>query len=373
MGDFLIEFQNQRRRKKDVWEDVAREFQKYGNTWTAEDCRKKWSNMIRTFKGIEEQRQDPTSKAKRVKWPFYDSMFDLLNQSGADSFPESTSVVQLLKNGASPSPGPSSGGCYGRKISNGLSVPNVSVHPPLHSPLLDQQTLLNLNHETDVLGIGVPEAGGTDIHTTDLLFADEPTLRYTRPEPQPTPMSTSTATATYCKPKPELEVRPKKKPVKKKLGKFASKSNDDSADGILSKFMEETKKHNEQILEKLTVFHSNTITLMQERNELLKEIRDDLRESNQTLESSVEDTEIEDQGADTDTLTLHMGPAFSTATSQPGANIVSHNLNSSVAVSASTTASALPTFQLVDDGTLLSSLEGTQEVKTVLANLGQFS
>ena len=96
MKEFLYEFGNPKRRKKDVWVDVSKKMQLTDSllVWTSEDCRKKWSNMIRTFKTIEEQRaRDSNNGNKKVKWPFYEQMLELLSLEGADCFPEAASVL----------------------------------------------------------------------------------------------------------------------------------------------------------------------------------------------------------------------------------------------------------------------------------------
>ncbi|CAG7826081.1 unnamed protein product [Allacma fusca] len=98
MREFLYEFKNQKRRKKEVWIDVTKKLQLNDSIWTPEDCRKKWSNMIRTFKTIEEQRRDGTAgSSKRIKWPFHDRMMELLLCEGAESLPEAAGVCAFMR------------------------------------------------------------------------------------------------------------------------------------------------------------------------------------------------------------------------------------------------------------------------------------
>ncbi|CAL8111300.1 unnamed protein product [Orchesella dallaii] len=388
MKDFLPEFQNQRRRKKEVWVDVSKQLQSIGYTWTPEDCRKKWSNMIRTFKGIEEQKQDPTSSFKRVKWPFYDVMLELLSLDGSDSFPEATVVCQILNSSNN-----------GNSLTNGSSKLYKSrplLPPPrqhLHHVVEGvgahvtqrHQTSLTLGTEADLTGLSVavhdhnpgpsivdsnevPSTSHSDLDPNNMLFTESPAFK------KATGLSPPISIHRHS-----LAVRSKKRALlKKKSGRSERSAGEVTTETSLEKFIEATNKQNEQMLDKITCFHQNALELMQERNILLREIRDSLHEDinhSANLDSCHQVHHHHEMGHQEDhtgeTLTLHMGPPYSTS-GEDSQNNVGSQLNSTLMISADpATASALSTFQLAD-GTVLSEIDTSQD-KGVLTNLGSYA
>lgn len=395
MKAFHSEFQNLNRRKKDVWEDVSNALVKSGYSWTPEDCRKKWSNMIRTFKAIEEQKQDNNhAQSKRFKWPFYDVMLQLLTLENSDSFPEAASVVQMLNSSAASS----SNGSISRKNKFSLlqshNIPiggNMGGSSQFVNSQRERMDSINLVSDTDLMDIGVSLAGHHETIVPDVQASSngmESSIIFTQPTGLkssedinvivPSSSSTFSPVNTSNTSRTSLAVKTKKRLSK---GKRSGKDNkaDESIESILMKFIDTTTNQNEQMLEKMTSFHDNALAKMQERNDILRDIRDSLRDDDsgsQNESCHSHDHEHDDLDEDEDqqnSMTLHIGPAFSINPScVQNVSNVNAQLNSTLVLpSTSNHSSGLSTFQL-EDGTMLSSIDGTHD-KEILNSLGSFT
>lgn len=278
MNESLPEFQNQRRRKKEVWADISKKLSDLGYCWTAEDCRKKWSNMVRTFKGIQEQKQDPTLSSKRIKWPFFEYMGELLALEGADFLPEATNIVQLLN---SPMQAPSSPTAI-------LSIKN-NAHK------IEQEQLSSNNlHQTDMVGVAVDLASiinsssGEEITIGDSLRPvdmEQESLNVQEGSSRALLQQTPHRQQEHNLPLKTI-LKSGKRINGKRIKTAKSSISQDTSEALMQKILDMTNRNNEMLLGQLTSFQDNALELMQERNGILRRLCNVLEQSQEDSNSA---------------------------------------------------------------------------------------
>jgi len=92
-----IDFKNKVKRRKQIWMEISESLNADGYPWSSDDCRKKWSNVMRTFKVAHDAKNDPTNP-KRSRWIFYDKVAAILMSQFGMYFPEASSLVVAMNN-----------------------------------------------------------------------------------------------------------------------------------------------------------------------------------------------------------------------------------------------------------------------------------
>jgi hypothetical protein len=315
MSTYFPEFQNQRRRKKEVWADVSKELIDEGYPWSAEDCRKKWSNMVRTFKGIHEQKMmDPGSyNAKKVKWPFFDDMLELFMRDGSDSLPEAANVVQFLNNSSvvvsssskqqqRVSSSNTSAAGMGNDDDDHHHSDSATVTTVEEMSLVEYQAIINAaagseitlvetghhHQEEDVMEEDQPATSGRDGGNNGSNQSDTDTNVYlgtnrgnnikfsiTKPTEGRTPssMSAPSVNKSYLsRRRNRKRCRTKSSTIESSIGSHPSSN----AESMVDKLIAATTQQNDRMLEKMSSFHEETLSVMKQRNEILSRLCDTL-------------------------------------------------------------------------------------------------
>jgi len=289
MSRMFGEFQNQRRRKKDVWEEVSKELTDEGYPWSAEDCRKKWSNMVRTFKGIQEQKLtdiDNSSTKKTKIWPFYEDVLQLFLRERADCLPEAGSVVQLLNSQGSlqsktqrvPSEAsPASGLSHmtdNHQQRNHEEITIVDYQAMINAATGNNLDLMNAQPSTSTTGVVANSCSGENMEgnvCSATMLGDKIKILSADSEAKQSSASTVANRSYFSR---KRKIRNRGKSTSSFSDVFSGNPVDNSA---IDKLIAVTTQQNEKLLEKLTTFHEQSIAAMKERNAILSQIFDTLQ------------------------------------------------------------------------------------------------
>lgn len=180
--------------------------------------------------------------------------------------------------------------------------------------------------------------------------------------------------------KPRLAVATSKRAAnKKQRSSPKTKESAESTESMLAKFIQSTTDQNERMLSNMSAFHENALTLMHERNTLLREIRNSLCDKlgptdteTVQVDSETLEEEPESQCAPA-TLTLHMGRTFASASAtatSPSDQAAHSQINPALVISDPAASSSLPGFQL-EEASVVGDIDDTHGA--CLANLDSFT
>ena len=316
------EFQNPRRRKKDIWIDISKELNCQSYFWGPQDCRKKWSNMIRTFKVIFENRGDPVS-SKRSRWGFYDQMLKLFSLPCAQALPESGPVMAAIsgfhleesldednrglaewKLVRSTNTNSNTSDATDNTIvidmgtdNDGKPLAHQSATIPTQDDINEDQDQEDVNAQLEnFMATEVIEAGyrdsGEDVevlsqciigHSSQVPSEESQSMSVDIPDQVPhheqefrsTGKQVRGMTTSSHFTHPSLNLRHGTGSRKRKQ---KTNRGSESEDSLVEQFMTMTREHNERVISLMTKFHDETMDAMRERNSILREFSDALKQ-----------------------------------------------------------------------------------------------
>ena len=275
--------------------EIAGELSGHGYPKSSNDCRKKWSNLIRTFKVIFETKNDPAS-TKRSRWTFYDKLSESLLSSVGEYLPESSSLVSLMKHPAinrlnemvdaqvtsialqdDPAVVPTT-----MLIQSRVDEQDVQLQTFMSSEVMAGDfgaDIEVLTHPSSQVSTSAQEL--IQIHSQHPFDPHDLLSRVVTAEHLTSPTSSVMISAPAL---PPLEVsllhhdqsKPPKTPPRRPRRKMKTKTGGD--DGV-AQLISITLEHNEKVLAQMKQFHEDAISVMRERNKTLNNLCDFLKRS----------------------------------------------------------------------------------------------